>query len=188
MRNNYIHQVHAAEAWGAGEGIILDNGCVGILVENNVVDDAVSGGWGCNYNCLDNIIQNNIFVNGRRYQLTRYGDAPGANPPPNGEVFSRNLVVWQEGALFNEADWWSFATLWDYNLYWQSRGEPVCFLRYSFAEWKAKGLDAHSVIADPLFVDPANKDFRLRPESPAFKLGFRQIDLSDMGPRVGRAL
>ena len=122
-------------------------------------------------------------MNGRAYQLTRYGDAPGRNPPPNGEVFARNLVVWQEGPLIKEQDWWSFATLWDYNLYWQSRGEPIRFMRYTFDEWKAKGLDVHSVIADPLFVDPAKNDFRLRPESPAFKLGVRPIDLTDVGPR-----
>jgi len=109
---------------GRGEGIILDNGCTRILDENNVVHDAVAGGWGCNFNCLGNIIQNNVFVNGRTYQLTRYGDAPEGNPPPNGEVFSRNVVVWREGPLIKEPDWWSFATLWDYNLYWQSRGSP----------------------------------------------------------------
>ena len=187
LRNNYIHHIHAAEAWGAGEGIILDNGCVGILVENNVVHDAVAGGWGCNFNCLGNIIQNNILANGRRYQLTRYGDAPEGRPPPNGEVFARNLVVWQEGPLFNEKDWWSFATLWDYNLYWQSRGEPVQFMKDTFDEWKAKGLDVHSIIADPLFVDLARNDFRLRPDSPALKLGFHPIDLSDAGPRDLRA-
>jgi hypothetical protein len=33
-------------------------------------------------------------------------------------VFSRNVVVWPEGPLIKEPDWWSFATLWDYNLYW----------------------------------------------------------------------
>ena len=184
LRNNYIHHVQAAEAWGAGEGIILDNGCVGIVVENNVVHDAVAGGWGCNFNCLGNIIQNNIFVNGRAYQLTRYGDAPGTNPPPNGEVFTRNLVVWQEGPLIKEQDWPSYATLWDYNLYWQSRGEPVRFMRHTFDEWRARGLDVHSVIADPRFVDPEKNDFRLHPDSPAFTLGFRPIDLQDVGPRV----
>jgi hypothetical protein len=53
----------------------------------------------------------------------------------------------------------------------------------SLHEWKAKGLDVHSFIADPLFVDPENNDYRLRPESPAFQLGFRPIDLTDVGPR-----
>jgi hypothetical protein len=183
LRNNYIHDVGATAAWGAGEGIILDNGCVGILVENNIVHDAASGGWGCNFNCLGSLIINNIFVNGRRYQLTRYGDAPQGPPPPNGEVFSRNIVVWKEGPLFNEKDWWSFATLWDYNLYYQSAGEPVKFMHYSFDEWKAKGLDRDSIIADPLFVDPAKHDYRLRPDSPAYRLGFRPIDISDVGPR-----
>jgi hypothetical protein len=42
------------------------------------------------------------------------------------------------------------------------------------------------VIADPLFVDPLNYDFRLRPESPAFKLGFQPIDTSAVGPRTSR--
>ncbi len=61
IRNNYIHHVFHSERWkGAGEGIILDNGCRGILVENNIVHDAVSGGYGSNYNCYGNIIQKNI--------------------------------------------------------------------------------------------------------------------------------
>ena len=46
IRNNHIHHVFHAERWpGAGEGIILDNGCCGILVENNLVHDAVAGGF-----------------------------------------------------------------------------------------------------------------------------------------------
>jgi hypothetical protein len=37
-----------------------------------------------------------------------------------------------------------------------------------------------------MFVDPDHDDFRLKPESPAWGLGFKPIDLSDVGPR-GRA-
>ena len=36
---------------------------------------------------------------------------------------------------------------------------------------------------DPLFVDPEHHDYRLQPDSPALNLGFRPIDISDVGPR-----
>ncbi|MDP6450154.1 MAG: right-handed parallel beta-helix repeat-containing protein, partial [Lentisphaeria bacterium] len=55
----------------------------------------------------------------------------------------------------------------------------------SCAEWLASGFDVHSVIADPLFADPANDDYRLQPESPALKLGFQHIDTDRIGPRAG---
>jgi hypothetical protein len=51
------------------------------------------------------------------------------------------------------------------------------------AEWQKMGFDTHSVFADPLFVDPQNDDYRLKPESPALKLGFQPIDASQIGPR-----
>ncbi len=54
---------------------------------------------------------------------------------------------------------------------------------YDLAGWQALGLDRHMLVADPGFVDLAGRDLRLRPGSPAFALGFRPIDLSDVGPR-----
>jgi hypothetical protein len=189
IRNNYIHHVFHSPAWrGAGEGIILDNGCSGILVENNVVHDAVAGGFGTNFNCFGNIIQNNIFAYGREYQLTVYGDQPTGRPQPKGEVFARNIVVWSEGPLVKEHDWPNFTTLWDYNLYYQERGEPVIFLKYTFDQWKARGLDEHSIIADPLFVDAKKGNFALKAGSPALRLGFRPIDLSTVGPRPAESM
>jgi len=189
VRNNHVHHVYSNDHWGAGEGIILDNGCSGILIENNVVHHASAGGWGCNFNCFGNIIVNNIFAFGTKFQLTRYGDPPNFGdgtkaPPPNGEVFARNIVVWDEGRLLNEEDWWAFQTLWDYNLYFCSGSEPVRFMKYSFDEWQAKGLDENSIISDPLFVDAERGNFSLRPESPALALGFKPIDISDVGPRA----
>ena len=50
--------------------------------------------------------------------------------------------------------------------------------------WQALGLDTHSLVADPLFVDPANDDYRLRPESPALKLGFKPIPFEKIGPHA----
>lgn len=49
-------------------------------------------------------------------------------------------------------------------------------------QWRQTGKDEHSVFADPLFVDPANHDYRLKPDSPALKLGFKPIPLDKIGP------
>lgn len=48
--------------------------------------------------------------------------------------------------------------------------------------WQMAGADRHSVVADPLFIDAARGDFRLKPESPALKLGFEPIPFDKIGP------
>ncbi|MBM4084153.1 MAG: hypothetical protein FJ272_05135, partial [Planctomycetes bacterium] len=48
--------------------------------------------------------------------------------------------------------------------------------------WQSLGMDKHSLIADPLFVNPDKDDYRLRPDSPAFKLGFQPIPIEKIGP------
>ena len=50
-------------------------------------------------------------------------------------------------------------------------------------ERKKRGQDVHSLVADPMFADPENADFTLRPDSPAAQIGFHPIDLSQVGPR-----
>ena len=45
--------------------------------------------------------------------------------------------------------------------------------KLSLAQWKALGYDGHSLVAHPLFVDPAHDDYRLKPDSPALGLGFQ---------------
>lgn len=52
-------------------------------------------------------------------------------------------------------------------------------------EWQslqACGFDKNSLVADPLFVDPAKDDWRLKAESPALKLGFKPIPIDKIGP------
>ena len=48
--------------------------------------------------------------------------------------------------------------------------------------WQMAGVVTHSVVADPLFVDPEHGDFTLKPESPALKLGFEPIPFREIGP------
>ena len=81
----------------------------------------------------------------------------------------------------------------DQNLIWDYSHNPlVCVqqvpgpddMEISFDEWMdIRGNDRHSKIADPLFKDAENLDFRLDKHSPAFELGFENFDLSNVGPR-----
>ena len=48
--------------------------------------------------------------------------------------------------------------------------------------WQSLGLDRHSLVADPRFVNPAADDYRLQSASPAFGLGFKPIPLETIGP------
>jgi hypothetical protein len=53
--------------------------------------------------------------------------------------------------------------------------------RYNLKEWQDLGWDRNSVFADPLFIDPGKYDFRVRPESPALKLGFVNFEMGTWG-------
>ena len=43
------------------------------------------------------------------------------------------------------------------------------------------GFDENSVHGDPMFVDPANGDFRVKEDSPAFKVGFKNFPMDQFG-------
>ena len=75
----------------------------------------------------------------------------------------------------------------DRNLYWNVSGSRVFIGNQSFSQWQATGQDKHSVVADPLFVDPMNGNFALRPGSPARQIGFEPWDISSAGPRRSSA-
>jgi len=72
-------------------------------------------------------------------------------------------------------------TRFDYNLYFHPAGRICHPLAIGFADWQALGQDAHSIVADPCFVNPQADDYSLRPDSPALKLGFEPIDMRPIG-------
>ena len=43
------------------------------------------------------------------------------------------------------------------------------------------GWDEHSIFGDPMFVDPANGDYRVKEGSPAFKVGFKNFPMDQFG-------
>lgn len=65
----------------------------------------------------------------------------------------------------------------EYNIHIELDG----FKTLTIVDWQKMGYDTHSIIADPLFVDSEHDDYRLKPESPAFRLGFSPIDTKKIG-------
>jgi hypothetical protein len=69
---------------------------------------------------------------------------------------------------------WTSLPEMDQNLWFSERGVMAYWFRdriEGFREYQqTTGLDAKSIFADPKFVDAANGDFRLSPESPARNL------------------
>ena len=130
------------------------------------------------------------------WQGMRYMDiAPEQAPLPDHTImahnfFRRNIVYYNspKAPLYRMGNVNFDANQFDYNCVFNACGPVTVGLKGADAadqwgEWQKLGRDTHSVIADPLFVNPAKDDYRLKAGSPALKLGFRQIPTREIGPQ-----
>ncbi|MGJ8650910.1 MAG: chitobiase/beta-hexosaminidase C-terminal domain-containing protein [Opitutaceae bacterium] len=83
------------------------------------------------------------------------------------------------------ANWGTF----DHNLWWNVNqpGFAAGNLVDSLESWQ-QFQGKHSVVADPMFVDPANRDYRVIPDSPALKLGFKNFPMNQFGHQMTRIM
>jgi parallel beta-helix repeat protein len=176
VRNNLIHDVDSF-TYG-GWGLYTDEGSTGIVLENNVVYHCKSAGFHQHYG-KENILRNNIFAFGKEHQLMR------TRPEPHTSfIFTNNIVYFNSGDLLG-SDWSNEHYVIDGNTYFDVRSgtNDLKFAGLPLSQWRQRGHDQHSVVADPQFVSPETGNFRLKSTSPALKSGFHQIDLSQVGVR-----
>ncbi len=178
IRNNLIHDVRSF-TYG-GWGLYPDEGSTSIVWENNVVYNTKSAGFHQHYG-RENIVRNNIFAFGQEHQLMRTRAEPHIS-----FIFTNNIVYFDSGSLLG-SNWSSNRFEMERNVYFDARPgatpDSIRFGKLTFEQWQKEGRDLHSIVADPLFVNAREHDFKLKPESPALKLGFKQIDLSAVGVR-----
>jgi hypothetical protein len=184
IANNIIHDSGRDGGPPHCRGIYLDQGCVGFLVENNLVYDTQDAalrmqiGTGCN------IYINNILAFTREYAV----DMDVARSC----VFVNNIVYLDRGRLYKYEKWPNYEKFIDKNVYWRTDDQPFLFAGETLEKWrehrqtglsyfKGTPMDDKSVVADPRFVDAPAKDFRLKPGSPAIHLGFKPFDLDSPG-------
>jgi hypothetical protein len=188
-RGNVIHDV-GNRLFSLQAGICLDDGTDSFMVSNNIIRDVE----GVNSYCIrvdgvSNAVRNNILVASPDTHAMFRSSA--WNDDTAGLDYSRNILCMPQSNatihLFMRWDSDMIAAC-DSNLYWKPRGGELLFEgkvpARNWSGWRAlRGgrYDAHSVIADPMFADVANGDFKLKPGSPALKLGFVQIDARAAG-------
>jgi hypothetical protein len=165
-------------------GVYLDDGQSGTDVYGNVLI-GVSQGAVFPHNGADNRIYNNLFINPVNAQLFLETTSPATN------VFERNIFTCttlkptiitkapgQENVLRNNL----FHHATDAGYFSRSFYEWGDGKKMTFEAALAAGFHTGSKIADPLFVDPAGGDYRLKPDSPATAMGFEKIPFEQIGP------
>lgn len=189
VRGNHVHHV-SSHRYG-GWGLYTDEGSTDVLMENNLVHDTWNSGFHQHYGYY-NRIRNNIFAFGHTAQIQR-----SRNEGRLCFVYEHNIVVWDpEVPLLDGGEYnWKIndkpergeprdSAIFRNNLYWPTDGKIPPLLtktHFSWKEWQAMGRDKGSLFADPMFEDLAKRDFRLKPGSPAEKIGFKPWDLTEAG-------
>lgn len=203
IHNNRFHDSDMPFSYG--EGIYLDVCNTRVVVSNNLVDGlqlrnaaAITyDGLQMSGNEID--VTNNVIAQNhlRRAEVdTNATSCPGV---PTRDVNLRSNIFAANGAdsiySFPNFGETQFGAV-DFNLFFHPSGVYRAGFGYgnsvtSFSattqdldQWRvghARAYDRNSIVADPRFVDAASRDFRLRPDSRAHRLGFVEIDQAAIG-------
>ncbi|MAE63449.1 MAG: hypothetical protein CMJ18_04185 [Phycisphaeraceae bacterium] len=184
-------------------GIYFDNAPMNVRVHGNICARNTLGGIMISHFGNDVVVENNIFVDSSRSQAYFLLGGEMSNV-----VLRRNIISYTAADadylrlnVIGETDPVKVIAEHDRQLYHLPEGTRLTFSglpgeavervgmsvnaeQTTFEAWRAMGFDANSIFADPKFVDPANDDYRLQPDSPAFDLGFEPIETDGIGPRA----
>lgn len=157
IRNNRLRCDH-------GWDIDLDDGSTQYRITNNLL---LNGGLKMREG-YDRIATNNIIINNSLHPHVWYVNS--------GDVFKSNIVfsayrpAVMEKVIASDGKWGKEL---DYNLFVSDNENMNRFA--------AHDCDSHSLIGDPLFLDAAKGDFRVKEGSPALKLGFVNFPMDQFG-------
>jgi hypothetical protein len=196
VRNNLLHDGEREGLGGLGFGIYLDDGTSYFTVEKNVIYNIRNGDpklvMPIFAKGIHNVIANNILI-GEEKTGAAISTLEMAGLRCAFHKWSRNIVYLQgaHSHLWDHRNWAGDRLVeCDSNLFWHPDGQYTVSIRgwpepglnvLTLDQWREAGFDRNSIVDDPGFADPEAHDYRLRPDSPAFKLGFEPIDTAQCG-------
>ncbi len=156
--------------------------------------DSFAGGYTVSHNVLYHNSAAGVFVQGGKDNKV-FNNILADNGMPQLWIanFQRHVtgLEFRRNVVFNRSSKvaliWAYndvekATQFERNLYFCPSATEVHFPGgLALAQWQEAGRDRESIIDDPRFVDPTHDNYALRPDSPAFSLGFEAIDVSKIG-------
>ncbi len=188
--HNLIHEV-GNDRFNLQSGMYLDDATDYFTVSNNIIWGVVGTGRNqCVYaKGIGNKFANNVFVVGPTNDagISSYFMA---DERCDQHEYVRSIFCLEnpEGAIYDFYNWSADrVAVADNNIFWKPLGDLYVRIgkrSYSLEEWRdfrGAGYDEHSLVADPLFVDPGKRNYHLREGSPALEIGFEDIDTGEIG-------
>lgn len=163
IRNNRVHYDEPTSY-----GIDLDDGSSNYEIYNNLLlntEIKLREGF-------DRKVYNNIIINKRAEFHVWYDECR--------DLFTRNIVInsnpYSTRHLKSSRAKAMEATF-DHNVFYNGGADVTVGDR----GWDAAGWDRNSVVSDPMFVDPEHLDYRVKPDSPALQIGFKNFPMDQFG-------
>ncbi|MGA3334226.1 MAG: right-handed parallel beta-helix repeat-containing protein [Terracidiphilus sp.] len=180
IRRNYLHDIFASE-WVSGV-LRTDDWQSGTTWEENIIYRSNAGAW--EHKGANNAI-NNYCIDLLAEGYFRMAASRGACCAVDGSVIERNIFYSPNGpAVFytylNGQPQQLATSKVEHNLYYAAGVEEKSTPKF-LQDLQALGVARTDAYADPLFANLKEGDFRLKPDSPALKMGIKQIDLKGIG-------
>ncbi|MGA2363625.1 MAG: right-handed parallel beta-helix repeat-containing protein [Candidatus Aminicenantales bacterium] len=188
VRNNYLHSVAKTYEWGSYlQALDLDDGTSNFHVYNNLcVGMGISIREGDFRTVENNIIIDPVVPFAIHYGFDNNNDIVRRNIIyTTGDIFHVSAVTQPYLKEMNNNLFYSPRPPWSYKpaitIVSRNKNGISTYKKLTLAEWQELGYDKDSLIADPMFIDPARNDYRVKPESPALKLGFKNFEMGKWG-------
>ena len=185
VSGNWITDVNGYQSGGSPAwGLYTDEGSRGLLFASNLVERCRSGAIHQHFG-RDNVFANNILTGFDEFGVWRSKSEPHVTIALKNNIFywtnpkakalkGRGSTAELTNIVAEANVWWPAGDM-------SAEKASVSFVGADWSAWRRQGHDANGLVADPLFVDPAKGDWRLKPDSPALKLGFRAFDWTRAG-------